>query len=146
MLIEKLESQLEARDLIKLELNGNLAPDSIALYLLKAPICLVSECSAPLCRAKNLVGFSEDLTDWFGFNHAPLPGCERDENNNVKSLRGWEVSKQREPCICPSPEEPSRSHFIIQAWSLQDGESGGIFYELTCSSGAPEVSVEDIIL
>lgn len=31
LLIEKLESQLEAGDLIKLELNGNLAPDSIAL-------------------------------------------------------------------------------------------------------------------
>lgn len=39
-----------------------LAPDSIALTpmynLLKAPICLVSECSAPLRVAKNAIGFS----------------------------------------------------------------------------------------
>lgn len=44
-----------------MKLNGNLAPDSIALSpiynLLKALICLVSECSSPLCVAKMQLAF-----------------------------------------------------------------------------------------
>lgn len=51
MLIEKLESQLKAEDLIKPELNGNLAADWMAftpMYdLLEAPRGLLRERGAP---------------------------------------------------------------------------------------------------
>lgn len=56
----------------------------------------------------NAIGFSSVATGQIDLDSITAPSmvAQKDENNNVKSLRGWEVSEQRQTCVsAPLPRE-----------------------------------------
>lgn len=87
MLIEKLESQLEAEDLIKAELNGNLAAEWMAFTpaydLLEAPRGLLRERAALF----ELFGFSCIVWGWIGRDASPAD-CGNDGDDNTETRAG----------------------------------------------------------
>lgn len=87
MLIEKLESQLEAEDLIKAELNGNLAAEWMAFTpaydLLEAPRGPPREPAALF----KLFGLSCIMWGQIGGDASPAD-CGNDGDNNVETRAG----------------------------------------------------------